>query len=94
MGRGQTIFNNNTDGFTKSELLEAGGISAKTFDLIRKAARVRGPSHGGLNWMFSREDVRALIHCASGGRFTERGAGPASAWERLLAGEAAESAEE
>lgn len=87
MGRGQTFHNGNTDGFTKQELLEAGAISAKTFDLIRKVARVKGPSHGGLNWMFSREDVRALVHSASGGRFTERGPGPAAAWERLLNGE-------
>lgn len=90
MGRGQTIHNGNTDGFTKQELLDAGLISAKTFDLIRKTARVKGPSHGGLNWMFSREDVKALVHAAGGGRFTERGPGPAAAWERLLAGEGLE----
>ncbi|MCC6677094.1 MAG: hypothetical protein IT436_08115 [Phycisphaerales bacterium] len=87
MGRGQTFHNGNTGGFTKAELLEASGLSAKTFDMIRKAARVKGPSHGGLNWMFTREDVRALVHCAGGGRFTERGPGPAAAWERLLNGE-------
>lgn len=87
MGRGKTVFNNITDGFTKRQLLEAGGLSPKTFDAIRKAARVRGPGHGGLDWMFSREDVKALIHRARSGRFTERGPGPAAAWERLLAGD-------
>ena len=69
---------------TKQELLDAGGISSKTFDLIRKAARVRGPGHGGLNWVFSREDVRALIHRASSGRFTERGPAAAAGWEEML----------
>lgn len=84
MGRGHTFFNHNSDGFTKARLLEAADLSPKTFDLIRKAARVKGPSHGGLNWVFSRDDLRALIHCAGGGRFTERGPGPAAAWQRLL----------
>lgn len=70
--------------FTKAELLEAGNISAKTFDLIRKAARVRGPGHGGLSWIFSLDDVYALIHRASGGTFTERGAPAAILWRAML----------
>ncbi|MEK6702555.1 MAG: hypothetical protein AABZ53_09845 [Planctomycetota bacterium] len=71
--------------FTKAELLEAGDISAKTFDLIRKAARVRGPGHGGLNWVFSLSDVQAIIHRAEGGTFTERGAPAAALWRAMLA---------
>ena len=35
--------------FSKRELLEASGLSAKTFDTIRKAARVKGPGHGGMD---------------------------------------------
>jgi hypothetical protein len=76
--------NTNTDGWTKAELLEAGPISAKTFDLIRKAARVRGPSHGGLAWMFSVDDVIALIRRAESGSFTERGGTAATGWRALL----------
>ena len=73
-------------GWTKEELLEASALSPKTFDTIRKAARVRGPSHGGLSWVFSVEDVEALIHRAESGRFTERGPAAAVAWKALLAG--------
>lgn len=64
--------------------MEAGGVSAKTFDSIRKAARVRGPGHGGLNWVFSVEDVLRLQACAEGGRFTERGGTAAVEWRRML----------
>ena len=72
-------------GWTKQELLDASGLSAKTFDSLRKAARVRGPSHGGLNWLFSVDDVVALTQRAESGKWTERG-GPASAgWRALLA---------
>ncbi len=70
--------------FTKQELLDAADLSSKTFDLIRKAARVRGPSHGGLSFEFSLDDVRLLIHTAQGGRFTERGAPAAIAWRAML----------
>jgi len=49
------------EGWTKQDLMAAGDLSAKTFDLIRKAARVRGPSHGGLAWVFSAADVGALV---------------------------------
>jgi hypothetical protein len=70
--------------FSKQELLDAADLSSKTFDLIRKAARVRGPTHGGLNWEFSLEDVLLLIHAAEGGRFTERGAPAAIAWRAML----------
>jgi hypothetical protein len=73
-------------GWTKAELVEACGLSAKTFDTVRKAARVRGPSHGGLNWVFSREDVEAMIHRAESGRFTEVGPGMADAWRKLMQG--------
>ena len=72
-------------GWTKQELLESSGISAKTFDTLRKAARVRGPGHGGLSWVFSVEDVIALVHRAEGGAWTERGAPAATAWRALLA---------
>ncbi len=52
---------------TKRDLLAVSGLSAKTFDTIRKAARVKGPGHGGLNWLFSLDDVRALILRAESG---------------------------
>jgi hypothetical protein len=76
-------------GWTKQELLDAveahnGQLSGKTFDTIRKTARVSGPSHGGRNHVFRPEDVFALIHVAEGGRFTERGPDAAKAWRALL----------
>lgn len=74
-----------SDGFTKKELLEASGLSPKSFDTIRKAARLRGPSHGGLNWVFSTDDVIALIRRAESGSFSERGGPAAVAWRALLA---------
>lgn len=70
--------------FTKQALLDAGEISSKTFDMIRKAARIKGPGHGGLTWPFSTADVITLIRCAEGGRFTERGAPAAIGWRALL----------
>ncbi len=70
--------------FTKQELLDASGLSSKTFDMIRKAARVKGPPHGGLNWLFPRADVETLIKVAAGGRFTERGKPAADGWRKLL----------
>lgn len=79
MRRGQTrrpdIF-----GFTKQQLLDACDLSAKSFDTIRKAARVKGPSHGGLNHVFSVEDLIQIIHRAESGTFTDRGAPAAKAW--------------
>lgn len=72
--------------FTKERLLEVSGLSSKTFDTIRKAARVSGPPHGGLDWEFSRDEVERLIHRAASGRFTERGPPAASAWRDLLDG--------
>jgi len=79
MRRGQTrrpdIF-----GFTKQQLLDACDLSAKSFDTLRKAARVKGPSHGGLNHVFSVDDLIQLIHRAESGTFTERGAPAAKAW--------------
>lgn len=86
MGRGQNTDPNdlNRDGVTKQELCEVGDISAKTFDLLRKAARVRGPSHGGNTWVFSYEDIVALIRKAESGSFTERGGYAAKAWRALL----------
>ncbi len=76
-------------GWTKQELLDSveehgGQLSTKTFDTIRKTARVSGPSHGGRNHVFSPEDLFALIHVAEGGRFTERGPDAAKAWRALL----------
>lgn len=76
-------------GWTKQELLDAVGehgasLSSKTFDTIRKAARVSGPSHGGRNHVFDPQDLFALIHVCEGGRFTERGPEAAKAWRHLL----------
>jgi hypothetical protein len=86
MGRGQQLRIDSATGFTKQALLEASGLSAKTFDLIRKAARVRGPGHGGLKWIFSAADVAALIRRAESGTFTEKGPPAAAAWRELLSG--------
>ena len=94
MGRGQNLTRRQTDpseGWTKQELLDAaaggeyGALSGKTFDLIRKAARVNGPSHGGNTWVFSVDDVVALVKRAESGTFTERGRPAAAAWRTLLA---------
>jgi len=71
-------------GWSKQELLESGGISAKTFDMIRKAARVSGPHHGGLTWVFSLNDVEAIVRKAESGKFTERGAPAAVGWRQML----------
>jgi len=73
-------------GFTKEELLEAGELSSKTFDMIRKAARVKGPAHGGLSYFFPMEDVAQLVRTAEGGRFTERGGPAAEGWRKHLDG--------
>lgn len=76
-------------GWTKQELLDAvpeGQLSPKTFDTIRKAARVRGPSHGGRNHVFSADDLIALIDKCESGRFTERGPAAAAVWRALLHG--------
>lgn len=81
-------------GWTKGELLEACDLSPKSFDTLRKAARVRGPSHGGLNWVFSRADVEALIQRAESGKFTEMGPSAAAAWKKLLTGEGGTPAEQ
>lgn len=70
--------------FTKAELVEASGLSAKTFDTIRKAARVKGPSHGGMSWEFTVADLKALISRAESGSFTERGGPAATAWRAML----------
>lgn len=70
--------------YSKRELLVASGLSAKTFDTIRKAARVKGPGHGGLDWVFSVDDVKMLIHRAASGSFTERGGVAATAWRAML----------
>lgn len=70
--------------WTKAELVEAAGVSPKTFDTIRKAARVRGPTHGGRNHIFDGPDLIALIHRVESGRFTEIGPPIAQAWRRLL----------
>jgi hypothetical protein len=89
MRRGQSpdTRNDAAYGFTKQQLLDVTDLSPKTFDTIRKAARIRGPGHGGLNWVFSVEDVITLIHRAESGTFSERGAPAAVAWRTLLAGE-------
>lgn len=86
MRRGQVPRRILPDGqsFSKEHLLEVSGLSAKTFDMIRKSARVKGPTHGGRNWAFSREEVEMLIHRAASGRFTERGPPAAEAWRKML----------
>lgn len=71
-------------GWTKAVLVEASGLSTKTFDTIRKAARVKGPSHGGRSWVFTPEDLFLLIRKAEGGTFTERGKPAAAAWRILI----------
>ncbi|MBY0310883.1 MAG: hypothetical protein K2W85_02315 [Phycisphaerales bacterium] len=70
--------------WTKGVLIEAAKISAKTFDTIRKSARVPGPSHGGLTHPYSASDLIALIQKAESGRFSEIGAPIAEAWRPLL----------
>ncbi len=86
MRRGQTDDRNSVDeGFTKQQLLDASKLSPKTFDMIRKAARIRGPGHGGRNWVFSVEDVVTLIWRAESGTFSDREAPAAEAWRALLA---------
>lgn len=70
--------------FTKSDLLDAANISPKTFDTIRKAARISGPGHGGMNWEFSLDEVHRLITRAESGTFSERGLPAALGWRRLL----------
>ena len=88
-----------SNGWTKQELLDAAAsgstgnsdrdgpapLSPKTFDLIRKAARIPGPTHGGMTWVFSASDLVALIQRAESGAFTDRGAPAAAAWRTLLA---------
>jgi hypothetical protein len=71
-------------GWTKHELMTVGELSAKSFDTIRKAARVPGPTHGRLKHVFSAVDMFGLIQKAEGGRFTERGKPAAKAWRKLL----------
>jgi len=77
--------NDPSKGWTKTVLIEASGLSTKTFDTIRKAARVKGPSHGGRNWVFTPEDLFLMIRKAEGGTFTERGKPAAEAWRVLVA---------
>jgi len=86
MRRGQTrpVYVDPSLTFPKVLLVEVSGLSGKSFDTMRKAARVKGPSHGGLGWLFSVDDVIALIKRAESGTFSERGGPPAAAWRALL----------
>lgn len=84
MRRGQSPRETPEGAFSKRELMHAAKMSAGLFDSIRKAARVRGPAHGGMDWAFSREDVLALIHRARDGRFRPLAIGASQAWETLL----------
>lgn len=72
------------EGWTKQELMDSGEVSAKAFDRLRKAARVRGPSHGGLSWIFSPEDLVSLVRRAESGTFSENRGRTARAWRLLL----------
>lgn len=72
------------DGWTKQELMDAGDLSSKTFDMIRKAARVRGPGHGGLDWVFGVDDLIDLIFRAEAGAQRTWAAGR-TGWRALLA---------
>lgn len=84
MRRGQSLQQSPEHGFTKAELVEAAQLSPKTFDTLRKAARVPGPNHGGMTHMFSLEQVVALVDRAESGTFSERGGQAASAWRAML----------
>ncbi len=84
MRRGQTARVTDGDGITKRQLLEAGNISAKSFDAMRKAARIKGPSHGCLDWVFSVDDVKYLIRTAESGKYTETGPPVAAGWRAML----------
>lgn len=81
-------------GYTKKQLLAAADVSPKIFDSIRKAARVSGPPHGGLNWLFPPGDIKVMIEQARKKTQTDRGGQAiATAWEDLLAGKAPADAE-
>lgn len=68
--------------------MEAGAISSGIFDAIRKASRVKGPSHGGLDWLFHPDDIKTLIAQCRKKTHTERGGEQiAQAWEALMRGE-------
>ena len=73
-------------GLDKRELMDSGGIPPD-LDLLRKAARVKGPSHGGLTHIYSADDVIALILKGEGGTFSERAGAAAAAWRALLEAE-------
>lgn len=73
------------EGWTKQQLMEVADLSGKTFDTIRKAARVKGPSHGGLGYIFDEQDMFALIAKVESGRFSQLGPPVARAWRTLLA---------
>ncbi len=72
------------EGVSKADLLDTADISSKTFDMFRKAARVTGPNHGGLKYIFTIEEVTRLILKAESGKFTERGPIAALAWRKIL----------
>ena len=75
-----------TTGWTKGELMAAAGMSAKTFDTVRKAARIKGPTHGRLKHVFDEQDMFALIQKVESGRYSVMGPAAARAWRALLAG--------
>ncbi len=72
-------------GWTKHDLMAAGEISGKGFDALRKAARVKGPTHGGLRHVFGVEDMFALIQKAESGKYNINGGPAAKAWRVMLA---------
>jgi hypothetical protein len=72
-------------GWTKHQLMSAGDLSGKGFDTLRKAARVKGPTHGGLRHIFSAEDLFALIQKGESGKYNIQGGPAAKAWRVFLA---------
>jgi hypothetical protein len=84
MRRGQQPTDHPGRTWTKAELLEAAQVSNGVFDTIRKAARVKGPSHGGLGFEFTEDDLRTLIDRAQRPNFRDHGPPAARAWQELL----------
>jgi hypothetical protein len=83
-GESESDESGSSSGWTKGQLVDVAGISPKTFDTIRKAARIKGPSHGRLKHVFDEQDMFALIQKVESGRFSVAGPTIALAWRTLL----------